>query len=413
MMLANRYARVFSKMVKRTVLLGSGNLARTIAAEIGDRPRCNYALLGVVGETVDVDLSGFFCRRLGSMENIQSILAETRPEQIIVALDDNHSYLSLDRIAEYESRWNVSVVSGFDAYESLTGMVAIESLTPDLTLCTGCFHPSHTSRFISRTLSLIMAGTGLLLSLPAMAIIAVAIKLESTGPVLFMQERVGLAGKRFTLFKFRSMHVTNAMHTEWEEDNRSRITHVGKVLRKYRLDELPQFMNVLIGHMNMVGPRPHPSKNEHLFMLVSRNTPQRGHEIPYYMLRCAVKPGITGWAQVRYKYANGLDEEMEKLRYDLYYIKHYSPWLDIRILLETFAVVLFGNKAGQRQVVQTANVPAGNKAVAAISREDVRHRRFPPGSGMPSPVDSMKTPLTGVSNHEVRVRSDRPGSTAP
>jgi lipopolysaccharide/colanic/teichoic acid biosynthesis glycosyltransferase len=410
---AGPHVGICLKMVKRTVLLGSGNLALNIAAEISVRPRCNYALLGVIGETADVDLSGFACQRLGSMENIQFILSQTRPENIIVAPHENHSYLSLDRVTEYESRGNVAVESGFDAYEKLTGKLAIESLTPDLTLYAGCFHPSRTSRLVSRILSLLLAGVGLLLSFPAMAIIAVAIKLDSSGPVLFTQERIGAAGQRFMLFKFRSMHVTDAVHTEWEKDNLKRITRVGRVLRKYRLDELPQFMNVLFGHMNMVGPRPHPSTNEHLFMLVSRNTPQRGNEIPYYMLRCVVKPGITGWAQVHYKYANGLDEEMEKLRYDLYYIKHYSPLLDIRILLETVAVVLFGNKAGQRRIDQLQTIRTAGNSTDTFSRDDGPRRRLPPGSGVPAAVETMGSSVIRVSKRGTPLRSDRPGSTAP
>lgn len=400
-------------MVKRTVLLGSGNLALNIANEISARPHCGYALLGVVGETAGVDLSRFSCRRLGSIENIQSILAKTTPQHIIAALDGNHIYPSMDRVTEYGSRRHVSVESGFEAYEKLTGMLAIESLTPDLTLYSGCFHPSRTARIFSRASSLVMAGAGLLLSLPLMAIIAVAIKLESPGPVLFMQERVGAAGSRFMLFKFRSMYMTNSVHTEWEKDNLKRITRVGRLLRKYRMDELPQFLNVLLGHMNMVGPRPHPSTNEDLFMLVSRNAPQRGDEIPYYLLRCAVKPGITGWAQVLYKYANGLDEEMEKLRYDLYYIKHCSPLLDIRILLKTIAIVLFGNTAVQHRVAPNPETRSTDSNVETVPQQDIRHGYIPPGGRASSAADVLGTPTTRVSVRRARLSSDRPGSTAP
>jgi lipopolysaccharide/colanic/teichoic acid biosynthesis glycosyltransferase len=175
-----------------------------------------------------------------------------------------------------------------------------------------------------------------------MGLIAALIRLESDGPSLFVQERVGLAGRRFKLLKFRSMRDATGVHTEWAGDNVARITKVGRWIRKFRLDELPQFINVIRGDMNLVGPRPHPLSNRDLFILVSRNTPQCGEQIPYYSLRSSVRPGITGWAQVRYKYANGLDEEIEKLRYDLYYIKHYSPWLDLRILLETVKVMFLG-----------------------------------------------------------------------
>jgi lipopolysaccharide/colanic/teichoic acid biosynthesis glycosyltransferase len=155
---------------------------------------------------------------------------------------------------------------------------------------------------------------------------------------------VGLAGKPFNLLKFRSMRPEQNRISEWEGDNLHRITRVGKWLRKYRLDELPQLFNVLLGDMNVVGPRPHPSANSEVIALVSRNTPVCGSQIPFYSLRSLVRPGITGWAQVRYQYANNLNEEIEKMRFDLYYIKHYSLWLDLRILFETIRVVLVGNK---------------------------------------------------------------------
>jgi lipopolysaccharide/colanic/teichoic acid biosynthesis glycosyltransferase len=163
--------------------------------------------------------------------------------------------------------------------------------------------------------------------------------------VLFAQPRVGAHGKPFTLLKFRTMH-TGARRSEWERDNRDHVTRVGKWLRRFRLDELPQFVNILRGEMNLVGPRPHPVSNLELFTLVARNlTELTGAAIGCYALRQLVRPGITGWAQVRYQYANNLDEEIEKLRYDLYYVKHMSPWLDLRVLFATVRVLLRGRGA--------------------------------------------------------------------
>jgi len=141
------------------------------------------------------------------------------------------------------------------------------------------------------------------------------------------------------LLTFRTMVPSDHQRSEWEEDNLLRITRVGRWLRKARLDELPQFFNILSGDMNIVGPRPHPASNFELFVLAARNTAESGVQIPYYSMRHSVRPGITGWAQVRYRYANNLFEEMEKLRFDLYYLKHYSLWLDLRILVETVAMI--------------------------------------------------------------------------
>ncbi|MGH9365223.1 MAG: sugar transferase, partial [Thermoanaerobaculia bacterium] len=148
-------------------------------------------------------------------------------------------------------------------------------------------------------------------------------------------ERVGLFGRSFKLLKFRTMYPVDGNTSEWASDNSDRITGVGSWLRRFRLDELPQFINILFGDMNLVGPRPHPVSNVDLL----------ASNIPYYNLRAVVRPGVTGWAQIRYGYANNLEEETEKMRYDLYYIKHLSLWLDLRILLDTVKIVLFGRGA--------------------------------------------------------------------
>ena len=187
---------------------------------------------------------------------------------------------------------------------------------------------------LRQAVSLLVAVLGLIVLAPLFGLIALAIRLDSRGPVLFVQDRVGLYGRRFRLLKFRTMRSASVHPSEWARDNGDRITRVGKWLRKIRLDELPQFVNVLRGEMNLVGPRPHPTTNVELFR----------DNIPYYWLRLRVRPGITGWAQVRYGYANDLQEETEKMRYDLFYIKHASLWLDLRILFATTKIVLFGRE---------------------------------------------------------------------
>jgi lipopolysaccharide/colanic/teichoic acid biosynthesis glycosyltransferase len=171
--------------------------------------------------------------------------------------------------------------------------------------------------------------------------------------MFFVQRRIGADGRPFGLIKFRTMADAAERRSEWARDNTSRITRVGHWLRRFRLDELPQLVNVLRGHMNFVGPRPHPESNYQLFC----------EHIPLYGCRASVRPGITGWAQVRMGYANGLEEETEKMRYDLYYIKHRSFGLDARILLETVLVVLveraWSLASPQRRDVAWSQVPSG------------------------------------------------------
>ena len=205
-----------------------------------------------------------------------------------------------------------------------------------------------------------MAVVGLLALGVVIGLVALAIKADSRGPVFFVQERVGLHNVPFRLIKFRTMRPDDSDTSEWVADNGHRITRVGKVLRKFRLDELPQFLNVLRGDMNLVGPRPHPVSNFNLFM----------EQIPFYSLRSAVRPGVTGWAQVRYGYANNLKEETEKMRYDLYYVKHLSLWLDLRVLFDTIKVVLFGLGATAATDVLASSV---DSSAAQPAQGSIKH----------------------------------------
>ena len=179
---------------------------------------------------------------------------------------------------------------------------------------------------------------------------ALAIKLDSPGPVLFVQDRAGKNGQAFRLLKFRTMHPSDSHPSEWVQDNFDRITRLGQFLRRFRIDELPQLVNVLRGEMNLVGPRPHPMTNQQVFM----------ERIAYYGLRSTVRPGVTGWAQIRYGYANNIDEETEKMRYDLYYIKNRSLWLDTSILIQTIGIMLLGlgsSKVRRRMPARNSRLP--------------------------------------------------------
>jgi exopolysaccharide biosynthesis polyprenyl glycosylphosphotransferase len=231
----------------------------------------------------------------------------------------------------------IPVEDGVYMYERLTGKLFIESLTPSALIFSEAFTKSYLQLWLRRLVSLTTAAIGLILSAPVMALIAAAIKLDSSGPILFVQNRAGLGGQTFRLIKFRTMRESSEHGSDspWDRSDETRITAVGHWLRKLRLDELPQFYNILKGEMDLVGPRPE----------MACNVKTMTEEIPYYALRHAVRPGVTGWAQIRHGYSVTLQDVTEKIRYDLYYVKHMSIWLDLRIIVDTVKIVLFGRGA--------------------------------------------------------------------
>jgi exopolysaccharide biosynthesis polyprenyl glycosylphosphotransferase len=316
----------------RLLLMGAGPLASQLIREIQGRPDAG-TVVGVVQDgglatTVPGDVPVF-----GSADDMAKVIQSIRPNRIIVTLSERRGRLPVNELLEAQAD-GVRVQDGVEVYENLAGKVALESLRPSNLLFSSDFRKSPLQLAVGRAISVAVALTGLVATAPLMALFALAVKLESPGPVFFRQQRVGLRGRAFTLIKFRTMRVGSAA-SEWVGDNESRITTVGRILRKFRLDELPQFLNILKGDMNLVGPRPHPVSNFQLFV----------ERIPYYGLRATVRPGVTGWAQIRYGYANNLEEETEKMRYDLYYIKRLSLWFDLRILFDTVKVMLLGKGA--------------------------------------------------------------------
>jgi lipopolysaccharide/colanic/teichoic acid biosynthesis glycosyltransferase len=277
---------------------------------------------------------------------------------VLVALEERRRRTPVRELLEHCVARNIVVEDAAGFYERLTGTLAIDSLAPTSLVYCRRFGPSPLQQGFSRALSLLVAIIGLALLWPVMALIALAIKLDSRGPVLFVHRRIGRHGRPFNLLKFRTMTANDRQRSEWERDNRHRVTRVGGVLRAFRLDELPQFINIVRGEMNLVGPRPHPAASYEMLTLVARNLNDvTGGAIGYYALRSMVRPGITGWAQVRYRYANDLDEEIEKLRYDLYYVKYVSALLDLRIMLDTVVVMAKGHPQGPTEE-RKGTVPA-------------------------------------------------------
>lgn len=313
---------------ERILILGVTPLARQVIAEIEARPR-GRLIVGVIDE------GEYTSNGCADLTALQETIDRLQPHRIVVALAERRGHTPIRALLDSRLWRGVIVEDVGDCYERLTGRVALESLTPMSIIFSGRFCPPAAQQIMARLLSIVVAVAILCLTAPLLALVALAIRLDSSGPIFFRQRRIGLYGRPFTLIKFRTMRDC-AKRSEWEEDNRDVVTRVGRWLRAFRIDEIPQCMNILVGDMNVVGPRPHPVTNFELFTLVARNLNELpGAAISCYELRTLIRPGLTGWAQVRYRYANNLDEELEKLRYDLFYIKHISLWLDLRILLET------------------------------------------------------------------------------
>jgi exopolysaccharide biosynthesis polyprenyl glycosylphosphotransferase len=323
--------REFQPKMQRVLLLGAGPLVAKLTQEIHAATSRRYRIVGIVDdERPDVDAAAG-APWLGPCDQLSEIVERIRPARIIVAAADRRDRLPMQSLLEWRVK-GILVEDASEFYERLTGKIAIEALRPSVLIMAKGFRNHGSAESVARVVSMIFAATALVLVAPLLALLALAIKVDSRGPVFFIQERAGRDGRPFGLIKFRTMHPCADVRSEWVVDNMDRITRIGRWLRRFRLDELPQFVNVLRGEMNFVGPRPHPTGNHVVFM----------ERIAYYGLRSSVRPGVTGWAQVRYGYANNLDEETEKMRYDLFYIKNRSLWLDAWIVLETIAICVCG-----------------------------------------------------------------------
>jgi exopolysaccharide biosynthesis polyprenyl glycosylphosphotransferase len=345
----------------RILILGSSPMALKLIEEIQSSANSRFIVTGVVDNTRPEDDTLAGVRWLGRGDQLAEIIAAVQPERIVVAVADRRDRLPLQTLLEARVR-GIVVDDGTDFYEAVTGKIAIEALRPSMLILAKGFRNHGVPEMTARVVSMIGATIGFVLCAPLLLLIALAIALDSRGPILFVQERAGRNGTPFGLLKFRTMHPCDAPRSEWVTDNLDRITPLGRWLRRFRLDELPQLLNVLRGEMNLIGPRPHPVGNHAIFL----------EQIAYYGLRSTVRPGVTGWAQVRYGYANNLDEETEKMRFDLFYIKNRSLWLDARIMFETVGIIVFGQGASEvRRPSPSRSVIAPAPARRRTSTEDV------------------------------------------
>ncbi len=328
------YGQYLSRILRTKVLIiGTDTLGKSLGQELIRKPELGYEVVGFIDEDpTKMGMKVVNPGVIGDYVNLMDVMVTQRVDHVIVALDDRRGRLPLETLLTSKLR-GVRIEDGMSFYERASGKIAVKQLRPSWLIFGQGFCQNRLTRVLKRAMDVGFACLGLLLATPLFIVLALLIKLTSSGPVFYRQERVGEGGQTFILFKFRSM-LADAEETSgpvWAQDQDPRVTPIGRIMRRFRLDELLQMVNVLRGEMSFVGPRP----ERPIFIKKLRE------QIPYYDLRFSVKPGITGWAQVRYHYGGSLEGALEKLQYELYYIKHMSLLLDLFILLETVKVVIF------------------------------------------------------------------------
>jgi sugar transferase (PEP-CTERM system associated) len=331
----NRVAAMHS-FGERILIIGTDATAQTVARQVLAQQDFPYEIIGFIDDDPRrIGESIVNPRIVGTPDDIERLVATRGINRIFVGLSDRRGRLPVGELLRAKMR-GVRVEDVNSVYERLTGKLLVEDLRPSWLIFSDGFRASRLTRQSKRIFDALLALVGLVLAAPLMLLTTIAVWLESGSPVLYRQERVGENGRVFTLYKFRSMRQDAEQGTPlWARAVDDRVTRVGSFIRKTRLDELPQLWNVLRGDMSFVGPRP-----ERPFFVA-----QLAAQIPFYEQRHAVKPGITGWAQVKYHYGASLEDSYEKLRYDLYYVKHMSVPFDLTILFDTVKVVLFAKGA--------------------------------------------------------------------
>lgn len=318
-------------IARRVLILGTGPIAQTMGNLLLKKYN-GLALAGYVncvGEAVHVPRDHI----IGGGDELVEVAIKEKVQKIVVSLTERRGTFPLREVLNCKLQ-GIDVIDGLSFYEQMTGKLLIESMNPSHLIFSDGFRITIIRRYVKRVLDLVLALISIILSIPFLLIIPVLIKLESKGPVFFKQKRVGEGEKSFTLYKFRTMfdEAEKSTGPVWSQEGDSRITKIGKFLRRTRFDEIPQLFNVVLGEMSFIGPRP-----ERPFFVESLKK-----QIPYYSERHCIKPGITGWAQVRYEYGDSIEDTIEKLRYDLFYIKYQAFSLDFLIIIDTMKVILFG-----------------------------------------------------------------------
>lgn len=328
------FADRFSPLRKpeRVLIVGTGRAGISLVRHIISRPELNLQVVGFLHERgEDVGKSLVNPRIIGAVNEVEAIAAKERVDRIVVSLFERRGCAPISQLVRLRFA-GIPVQDVHTAYEQLTERIPLDLSPSSLIFCEG-FRRSALRSMLKRTVDVAVSVVALLLHIPVMALVALAIWRESGSPILFRQVRIGHRGREFEILKFRSMRLdAEAQGPCWAQQDDQRVTRVGRIIRKYRLDELPQLFNVLRGEMSFVGPRP---ERPHFCALLEK-------EVPFFAERYSVRPGITGWAQIKYQYGSSIEDARAKLEFDLFYIKHLSLPFDLMIILQTVGVVLLG-----------------------------------------------------------------------
>jgi len=330
------YADEARRPYSRVLILGTGTSAQLVTRTIEHSQRA-IKIVGYVSGPHEPESAIDAAKLLSGPLSLKDRAVGLRVEEVVVALSERRGGgMPMDELLECRSAGvRISDLSTY--FERVLGQIRIDQLHPGWLIFGKGFNHSIYRDVAKRIFDIMCSCLLLAMAAPLMLVTAICIALESRGPIFYRQERVGQGGKTFSVLKFRSMRVDAEENgtPQWATAKDSRVTRVGSVIRLCRLDEFPQLVNVLKGDMSLVGPRP-----ERPFFVEQLKV-----QIPFYALRHTVKPGVTGWAQVRHEYGASIEDSLEKLQYDLYYVKNHSLFLDIQVLVETVGVVLSGKGA--------------------------------------------------------------------
>lgn len=320
----------------RVLFLGASSLVREISDYILEHPEVGLTPIGYLDDCRDPAPELPAMRRIGCIADLLSAVKETNPDRIVVGMTERRGRLPVHELLDLRFS-GIRIEDALTTYESTFGRVCVRGLRPSQLIFSAELGPRRNRVYWQSVYSFAFALLLTIVTAPIMLLVAVIVRVSSPGPILFRQERVGRDGAPFTLYKFRSMYDGAEASTGavWATKDDPRVTPVGRWLRKLRLDELPQLLNVVQGEMSIVGPR--PERPEFVKTLTE--------EIPYYRQRHCVKPGITGWAQINLKYGDSLEDTITKLEYDLYYIKNLAATLDAYIIFHTLKVMLLSRGA--------------------------------------------------------------------